>query len=109
MRHRVPQVRICLRAGNGLCLDDWRIWWQAHWVKRPIGLARNPMLKRKLAPLLGEAECASMAEGGAPARVPVGLNYPTTGFRTPFWMISKPRWTKAGNSSGPWKKPEKVV
>ena len=75
LRRRFPQVRIRLRADSGFCRDALLFWCELNEVKYLFGLARNPVLERKLAPGLERARQLSEAQGGAPARVFVVMTY----------------------------------
>ena len=59
IRKRWPGVEIWLRGDSGFCRDELLAWCEAQGVEYVLGIARNPRLKRSLAPELERArqEC----------------------------------------------------
>jgi hypothetical protein len=94
LRRRFPRLRIRLRADSGFCRDELRIWCELHDVQYLLGLARNPVLERQLAPGLEKARQLSEAQGGAPARVFVEMTYRAQSWPAPRWVIGKAEWTQ---------------
>jgi hypothetical protein len=68
IRARWPETRILLRADSGFARDDLMAWCEAQGVDFLFGLARNQRLAAEIAAELIEAEAASAAADGAPAR-----------------------------------------
>ncbi len=56
LRQAWPTVRIIFRGDSGLC--RWRMlrWCDRHGVSYIVGLARNPVLERRLAPTMHQAQ-----------------------------------------------------
>jgi hypothetical protein len=94
LRRRFPRVRIRLRADSGFCRDALMVWCEVNDVKYLFGLARNPVLERKLAPWLAQARQLSEAQGGAPARVFAEMTYCPGTWHAPRWVIGKAEWTQ---------------
>jgi hypothetical protein len=69
MRTRWPETTFVIRADSGFCRDELMAWCEANGVHFVLGLARNPRLVGEIAAELGEAEAASIASSGRPARV----------------------------------------
>jgi hypothetical protein len=93
LRRRFPHVRIRLRADSGFCRDALMVWCELNDVKYLFGLARNPVLERKLAHGLAKARQWSEAQGGAAARVFVEMTYCPGTWHAPRWVIGKAEWT----------------
>ena len=68
IRERWPQTRIVLRADSGFARDDLMAWCEDNEVSFLFGLARNKRLVGEIQAELAEAEAASLAAEGAPAR-----------------------------------------
>lgn len=68
IRERWPQTRIVLRADSGFARDNLMAWCEDNDVGFLFGLARNKRLVAEIEAELGEAEAASLAAEGAPAR-----------------------------------------
>jgi hypothetical protein len=68
IRARWPETRILLRADSGFAREGLMAWCEAEGVDYLFGLARNRRLAAEIAAELAEAEAASTAAGGAPAR-----------------------------------------
>jgi hypothetical protein len=94
LRRRFPQVHIRLRADSGFCRDALMVWCELNGVKYLFGLARNPVLERKLAPALEKAKALSEAQGGRPARVFQEMTYRAESWHAPRWVIGKAEWTQ---------------
>src|SRR5216684_2335170 len=71
-----PEVRIILRADSGFCREELMSWCETHAVDYVFGLARNPRLRRKIAPQLREAKQEHRRTGLA-ARVFTEFRYRT--------------------------------
>ena len=94
LRRRFPHLRIRLRADSGFCRDELMVWCELNQVKYLLGLARNPVLERKLAHGLEKARQLSQAQSGAPARVFVEMTYCAGTWHAPRWVIGKAEWTQ---------------
>lgn len=68
IRERWPQTRIVLRADSGFARDELMSWCETNEVDYLFGLARNKRLVAEIGAELAEAEAASRAAEGAPAR-----------------------------------------
>ena len=68
IRERWPQTRIVLRADSGFARDELMAWCEDNEVSFLFGLARNKRLVGEIQAELAEAEAASLAAEGAPAR-----------------------------------------
>ena len=94
LRRRFPHLHIRLRADSGFCRDELMVWCELHGVKYLLGLARNAVLERKLAPALQQAKALSEAQEGRPARVFLEMTYRTQSWHAPRWVIGKAEWTQ---------------
>jgi hypothetical protein len=94
LRRRFPSVHIRLRADSGFCRDALMVWCELHGVKYLLGLARNAVLERKLAPALKQAQALSEAQGGVAARVFAEMTYQAERWHAPRWVIGKAEWTQ---------------
>ena len=94
LRRRFPKVVVRLRADSGFCRDALMTWCELHEVKYLFGLARNPVLERKLAPVMQKAQAQSQAQGGAAARVFLEMTYRAETWQAPRWVIGKAEWTQ---------------
>lgn len=94
LRRRFRGLHIRLRADSGFCRDELMVWCELHGVKYLFGLARNPVLERKLAPALQKAQALSQAQGGAPGRVFMEMTYCAKSWHAPRWVIGKAEWTQ---------------
>lgn len=56
IRREWPEVKIVLRGDSGFCRWKLMRWCEKHDVFYIFGLGRNPVLERRLAPLMDEAE-----------------------------------------------------
>ena len=63
-----PQTRIVLRADSGFAREELMAWCEENEVEYLFGLARNKRLVAEIEAELAEAEAASLAAEGAPAR-----------------------------------------
>lgn len=63
IRHRWPEVKITIRGDSGFC--RWRLmrWCEKHGVFYVFGLARNPVLERRIDRLMEKAETIFEATG----------------------------------------------
>ena len=68
IRERWPQTCIVLRADSGFARDELMAWCEDNEVSFLFGLARNKRLVGEIQAELAEAEAASLAAEGAPAR-----------------------------------------
>jgi len=68
IRARWPRVKIILRADSGFARQALMAWCEDNGVDFLFGLARNVRLVAEIAAELGEAEAASQADEGRPAR-----------------------------------------
>jgi hypothetical protein len=94
VRQRFPDIQITLRADSGFCRDGLMTWCELHGVFYLFGLARNPVLERKLAAGLAKARQLSEQNAGAPARVFVEMTYRAESWHAPRWVIGKAEWTQ---------------
>ncbi len=94
LRRRFPRIHIRLRADSGFCRDELMVWCELHGVKYLLGLARNAVLERKLAPALAQAQALSEEKGGEPARVFLEMTYRAESWHAPRWVIGKAEWTQ---------------
>jgi hypothetical protein len=68
IRARWPDVKIVLRADSGCCREELMAWCEANGVDYVFGMARNPVLEKKLAEPLEQAR-QQWAQTQWPARV----------------------------------------
>jgi len=68
IRERWPQTRIVLRADSGFAREELMAWCETNGVDYLFGLARNRRLQAEIAAEMAEAEAASAAAEGRPAR-----------------------------------------
>jgi hypothetical protein len=94
LRRRFPHLQIRLRADSGFCRDGLMVWCELNQVKYLFGLARNPVLERKLARGLEQARHLSQAADGAAARVFVEFTYRAESWHAPRWVVGKAEWTQ---------------
>jgi hypothetical protein len=94
LRKRFPNLKIRLRADSGFCRDELMVWCELNEVKYLLGLARNPVLERKLAAGMARARELSQAQGGKAARVFVEMTYRAKRWHAPRWVIGKAEWTQ---------------
>lgn len=94
LRRRFPKLHIRLRGDSGFCRDALLVWCELNGVKYLFGLARNPVLEKKLSPALQKARQLSAAQGGAAARVFMELVYRAERWHAPRWVIGKAEWTQ---------------
>jgi len=93
LRRRFPRLRITLRADSGFCRDGLMSWCEDHGVCYVLGLARNPVLQRRLTDALARAQQLSDADGGAPARVFEEFQYAAGTWARARRVIGKAEWT----------------
>jgi hypothetical protein len=94
LRRRFPAIKIRLRADSGFCRDALMSWCELNGVYYIFGLARNPVLERKLKAGLEKARQLSEANQGKPARVFVEMTYKAETWHAPRWVIGKAEWTQ---------------
>lgn len=94
LRVRFPEIKIRLRADSGFCRDELMVWCELNQVKYLFGLARNPVLERKLEGALAQARQLSESQGGKAARVFVEMTYRAQSWHAPRWVIGKAEWTQ---------------
>jgi hypothetical protein len=63
IRARWPKVSIVIRADSGFCRDWLMSWCERENVDYVLGLARNPRLEKKVAPMLSIAKHRSESRG----------------------------------------------
>lgn len=63
IRREWPEVKITIRGDSGFCRRKLMRWCEKHEVNYVFGLARNPVLERRIAPLMEEAQAAFDASG----------------------------------------------
>jgi Transposase DDE domain group 1 len=76
IRRRWPRVRIILRADSGFCREELMAWCENHEVHYVFGFARNPLLRRKIASPMRQAQQEHQRSGKA-ARVFAEFSYRT--------------------------------
>jgi len=94
IRSRWPRVRILLRADSGFAREALMAWCDGNRVDYLFGLQRNKRLAAHIAGEMAEAEAASAATDGAPARV--FADFPWTTRKS--WsrrrrVVAKAEWT----------------
>lgn len=94
LRRRFPAIKIRLRADSGFCRDALIRWCELNGVYYLFGLARNPVLERKLKAGLEKARQLSEANEGKPARVFVAMTYRAEKWHASRWVIGKAEWTQ---------------
>jgi hypothetical protein len=94
LRQRFPKIEITLRADSGFCRNALLTWCELHGVFYLFGLARNPVLERKLAAGLAQARALSEQNAGAPARVFVEMPYRAGSWHAARWVVGKAEWTQ---------------
>lgn len=94
LRKRFPKIKIRLRGDSGFCRDPLMTWCELNEVNYLFGLARNPVLERKLQSGLEKARQLSEANAGQPARVFVEMTYGAKRWHTRRWVIGKAEWTQ---------------
>jgi hypothetical protein len=94
IRARWPKVRITLRADSGFARDNLMSWCELNDVDFLFGLARNVRLAEAIAAELAEAEAASRADEGRPARRFKDFTYQTRkSWRRRRRVVGKAEWT----------------
>jgi hypothetical protein len=68
IRARWPEVKIVLRADSGFCREELMAWCEAYRVDYVFGMARNPLLEKKVAEALEQAR-QQWEQTQRPARV----------------------------------------
>jgi len=63
IRRAWPEVKITIRGDSGFCRWKLMRWCEKHGINYVLGLGRNPVLERRIAPLMEEAEAAFAASG----------------------------------------------
>jgi hypothetical protein len=94
LRKRFSRLQIRLRGDSGFCRDELMVYCELNDVKYLFGLARNPVLERKLQRGLEQARQISEANAGQPARVFVEMAYCSQTWHAPRWVIGKAEWTQ---------------
>ncbi|HEY1561480.1 MAG TPA: IS1380 family transposase [Caulobacteraceae bacterium] len=94
IRARWPTVRITLRADSGFAREEVMIWCELNGLDFLFGLARNVRLVEVIAAELKEAEAASQADQGRPARRFKDFTYRTRkSWRRSRRVVGKAEWT----------------
>jgi hypothetical protein len=76
IRTRWPEVKIVLRADSGFCREELMAWCEANRVDYVFGMARNPVLEKKVADPLEQAR-RQWEQTQRPARVFVEFEHET--------------------------------
>ena len=97
IRAHWPQTRILLRADSGFARDELMSWCEGNEVDYLFGLARNKRLVAEIEAELGEAEAASLALEGAPARRFKDFLWSTLrSWSRRRRVVAKAEWTRGG-------------
>ena len=104
LRQVWPNVRITIRGDSGFCrwrLMRWRLmrWCDSHDIRYILGLARNPVLERETAPLLGQVATAHLIDGRS-HRIFGTLSYAAKSWDRPRRVIVKAEHLR-GDKSNP--------
>lgn len=95
IRQRWPKVRIVLRADSGFAREELMAWCEDNGVDFLFGLARNVRLAAEIEAELAEAEAASKADQGRPARRFKDFMWTTRGsWRQRRRVVAKAEWTQ---------------
>lgn len=96
LRKRFPSIRVILRADSGFCRHETMSWCEeTPGIYYVFGIARNPVLERRLEKSLEKARLKSEADGGKPARVFKELKYAAgTWDGCKRRVIAKAEWTQ---------------
>ena len=94
LRKRFPKLKIILRADGGFCRDRIMTWCELNGIYYLFGLARNPVLERKLRFSMEKAKVQSEANGGQSARVFRGFAYRTRTWMGLRWVVGKAEWNR---------------
>jgi Transposase DDE domain group 1 len=76
IRGRWPEVTIVLRGDSGFCREELMPWCEAHQVEYVFGMARNPLLEKRVAEALEQAR-QQWEQTRQPARVFVEFEHET--------------------------------
>ena len=76
IRGRWPEVTIVLRGDSGFCREELMAWCEAHQVEYVFGMARNPLLEKRVAEALEQAR-QQWEQTRQPARVFVEFEHET--------------------------------
>jgi hypothetical protein len=84
-----PDVPVELRADGGFAVPRLFAWCEANGVGYTIGLIPNPVLERRAAPLLAEAQARSRAKDGAKIRLAGETRYQAGSWPHPRRVVFK--------------------
>jgi hypothetical protein len=94
IRQRWPRVKIILRADSGFAREELMSWCEDNQVDFLFGLARNVRLVQAIGAELAQAEAASKADQGRPARRFKDFTYRTRkSWRQRRRVVGKAEWT----------------
>jgi hypothetical protein len=96
IRRHWPEVEIILRADSGFCREELMKWCEDNGVFYVFGLARNPLLRRRIAPQMRKAERLHRQTGRA-ARVFCEFQHRT---KTESWSRKRRVVAKAEHLEG---------
>jgi hypothetical protein len=94
LRKRFPRVHIRLRGDSAFCRDALMSWCELNQVEYLFGLARNPVLERKLGWWLQKARQQSEQNAGASARRFTWFAYRAQSWAAPRGVVAKAEWTR---------------
>jgi hypothetical protein len=96
IRERWPEVKITIRGDGGFC--RWRLmrWCDNHGVSYIFGMGRNPVLKRRVAELLQQAESDFEATNGQKQRLFGETQYAAKTWDRPRRVLMKAERLAAG-------------
>jgi hypothetical protein len=89
LRAAWPDVPLELRADSGFAVPRLFAWCEANGVGYTIGLIPNPVLERRAAPLLAEAQAQSRAKDGAKVRLAGETRYRAESWPHPRRVVFK--------------------
>src|SRR3954470_13625155 len=89
LRAAWPGVPVEVRADSGFATPRLFAWCEANGVGYTIGLIPNPVLERRAAPLLAEAQAQSIAQDGAKVRLAGETRYQAESWPHPRRVVFK--------------------
>jgi len=89
LRAAWPDIPVEIRADSGFAVPRLFAWCEANHVDYTIGLIPNPILERRAAPLLAEAQAQSAAQDGAKVRLAGETSYQAGSWPAPRRVVFK--------------------
>jgi hypothetical protein len=89
LRATWPDIPVEIRADSGFAVPRLFAWCEANHVGYTIGLIPNPVLERRAAPLLAEAQAQSAAQAGAKVRLAGETSYEAESWPAPRRVVFK--------------------